>query len=340
VTLAAEERAGAVTAEAGPLLDVRGLSTSFFVRSGELRVLDGIDLQVAPGEVLGLVGETGSGKSVTAYSIIGLVKKPGRVVGGEIVLGGRDLRRLSEKKLEQEVRGREISMIFQSPREALNPVMTIGRQIEHVLRIKRGMGRDEAQAEAAALLRSVHISEPERRLRAHPHELSGGMAQRIMIALALSAQPRLLIADEPTTGLDVTTQYQIVLLLRELRERTGMSIILITHDLGLAAELCDRIAVLYSGRICELGPAEHLFRSPRHPYTSLLLESRPRLGMAGPIPTIPGAVADLHDPPPGCRFHPRCPNALTVCREQQPPLAWMEPGQNAACHNAMPARVG
>jgi peptide/nickel transport system ATP-binding protein len=338
VTAVAAREALRPEAAAGPLLDVRGLRTSFFIRSGELNVLDGIDVAIQPGEVLGLVGETGSGKSVTAYSIIRLVKRPGRVLGGEVFLGGRDLLRLPERTLEQEVRGREVSMIFQSPREALNPVMSVGRQLEHVLRVKRGMEKREADEAAVALLRSVHIAEPERRLRAHPHELSGGMAQRIMIALALSSEPRLLIADEPTTGLDVTTQYQIVLLLRELRERTGMSIMLITHDLALAAELCDRIAVLYAGRICEVGPVEHLFRSPRHPYTSLLLQSRPRLGMVGAIPTIPGSVADLHHPPPGCRFHPRCPNALAVCTEQQPPLVRMEPGQDVACHN--PVAVG
>jgi oligopeptide/dipeptide ABC transporter ATP-binding protein len=321
------------------LLELRGLKTSFFVRAGELRVLDGIDLEMQPGEILGLVGETGSGKSVTASSIIGLLKKPGKVVGGEVVLAGRDLLALPERTLASEVRGRQVSMIFQSPREALNPVMPVGRQIEHVLRLKRGMSKEEARAEAVSLLRRVHISEPERRLKAYPHELSGGMAQRIMIALALSAQPQLLIADEPTTGLDVTTQYQIVLLLRELRDTLGMAILLITHDLGLASELCDRIAVLYAGRFCEVGEAASVFRSPRHPYTSLLLQSRPKVGMSGSIPTIPGQVADLMRPPGGCRFHPRCPNALAVCVEEQPPLDPLEPGRIIACHNPMPARA-
>jgi peptide/nickel transport system ATP-binding protein len=320
------------------LLDVRGLSTSFFIRSGELRVVDGVDLEIDEGEVVGLVGETGSGKSVTAYSIIGLLKKPGRVVGGEVLWDGRDLRTLSEHTLEQNVRGKEISMIFQSPREALNPVIRVGRQITQVLEIKHGMSRQEARAEAVRLLASVHVSAPEQRLRAYPHELSGGLAQRIMIALALSARPRLLIADEPTTGLDVTTQYQIVQLLRELRERTGMAILLITHDLALTAELCDRLVVLYAGRVAEEGPLEHLVRSPRHPYTSALLQSRPRVGMGGDIPTIPGSVADLMRPPSGCRFHPRCPNALRVCAEVQPGLEQMVPGQRAACHNPVPVQ--
>jgi peptide/nickel transport system ATP-binding protein len=321
-----------------PLLEVRGLRTSFFVRAGELNVVDGLDLEIDAGEVVGIVGETGSGKSVTAYSIIGLLKSPGRVVVGEVLWDGRDLRKLSEKKLESEVRGREISMIFQSPRAALNPVLRVGDQIAQVLRIKRGMSKEQAHAEAVQLLKSVHIAEPERRLRAYPHELSGGMAQRIMIALALSAQPRLLIADEPTTGLDVTTQYQMVELLREVRERTGMAILLITHDLALAAEICDRVVVMYAGRLAEVGPVEHVFSAPRHPYTNALLQSRPHVGMTGDIPAIPGTVADLMRPPSGCRFHPRCPNAKEICAQRQPDLTNMVPGQRAACHNPVPVR--
>jgi oligopeptide/dipeptide ABC transporter ATP-binding protein len=315
------------------LLEVSDLRTSFFLRSGELRVLDGVSLEIERGEVLGLVGETGSGKSVTAYSIIGLLKQPGRVVGGEIRWDGRDLVDLSQSELEQEIRGKEIAMIFQNPREALNPVITVGRQLSQVLRIRRGMSKNQARQEAINIVKSVHISDPESRLGSYPHQLSGGMAQRIMISLALSCQPRLLIADEPTTGLDVTTQYQIVQLLRELRQRTGMAILLITHDLALAAQICDRVAVLYAGRIAEVGPTEHLFRSPRHPYTKALLASRPRLGLKGDIVTIPGGVANLMHPPGGCRFHPRCPNALSVCSVQQPALEPMEPGQRVACHN-------
>jgi oligopeptide/dipeptide ABC transporter ATP-binding protein len=321
------------------LLDVRGLRTSFFIRAGELRVVDGLDLTIDEGEVLGLVGETGSGKSVTAYSIIGLIKRPGRLVAGEVLWDGRDLRKMRERQLEQEIRGKQISMIFQSTREALNPVFRVGNQLTQVLEIKRGMNKERAHEEALELLRRVHISEPERRLRAYPHELSGGMAQRIMIAIALSAQPRLLIADEPTTALDVTTQYQIVQVLRELKEETGMSMLLITHDLALAAELCDRIAVLYAGRLCEVGPIANVFMSPRHPYTHALLQSRPRLGMTGEIPEIPGAVANLMSPPSGCRFHPRCPNATNRSREEQPELVEMEPGQLVACHNPMPVAL-
>jgi peptide/nickel transport system ATP-binding protein len=320
------------------LLEIRGLRTSFFIRSGELRVIDGLDFEIDEGEIVGLAGETGSGKSVTAASIIGLVRKPGRVVDGQVLWRGRDLRPLPEQTLEREIRGKEISMIFQNPREALNPVIRVGRQIMQVLELKRGMSEDEAYAEAVRLVENVHISDAEQRLRAYPHELSGGMAQRIMIALALSARPRLLIADEPTTGLDVTTQYQIVQLLRELRATTGMAILLITHDLALTAELCDRLAVLYAGRLAEVGPLEHLVRTPRHPYTNALLQSRPHLGMTGDIPAIPGTVADLMRPPSGCRFHPRCPNRLAVCSEVQPVLAYLPPGQQAACHNPVAVR--
>jgi len=224
-------------------------------------------------------------------------------------------------------------MIFQNPREALNPVITVGRQLTQVLEIRRGMSKREARLEAIKIVKSLHISDPESRLNSHPHQLSGGMAQRIMISLALSCEPRLLIADEPTTGLDVTTQYQIVQLLRELRDRTGMAILIITHDLALAAQMCDRVAVLYAGKIAEVGRTEYLFRSPRHPYTKALLASRPRLGLKGDIVTIPGNVANLMHPPGGCRFHPRCPNALSICSEFQPPLEQMEPGQLVACHN-------
>ena len=320
------------------LLEVRDLRTSFFIRSGELRVIDGVDLEINEGEIVGLVGETGSGKSVTASSIIGLIKKPGRIVGGQVLWRGRDLLTLAPQTLEREVRGKEISMIFQSPREALNPVIRVGRQITQVLELKRGMKKNEAHAEAVRLLESVHISDAEQRLRAYPHELSGGMAQRVMIALALSAHPRLLIADEPTTGLDVTTQYQIVQLLRELRATTGMAILLITHDLALTAELCDRLAVLYAGRMAEVGPLENLIRTPRHPYTNALLQSRPHVGMTGDIPAIPGTVADLMRPPNGCRFHPRCPNRIGVCSELQPQLTPLPPDQNAACHNPVVLR--
>jgi oligopeptide/dipeptide ABC transporter ATP-binding protein len=317
------------------MLQVRDLKASFFLRSGELRVLDGVSLSVREGESLGLVGETGSGKSMTAHSIIGLLRPPGRLVGGEILWSGRRLNGLPERRYA-EVRGKEIAMVFQNARAALNPLATVGTQIGNVLRTRRGMRPKEARIEAISLLASVHIADPERRLSSYPHELSGGMAQRVAIAIALACNPRLLIADEPTTGLDVTVQYQLVQILRELRERTRLSLLLITHDLSLAAELCDRTAVLYAGRVAEDGPIEHLFRSPRHPYAGALLASRPRLDLRGPIPAIPGQVADLARPPDGCRFHPRCSRALVVCESIQPPLVSMPPGQLVACHNPIP----
>jgi oligopeptide/dipeptide ABC transporter ATP-binding protein len=318
------------------LLELNGLQTSFFLRSGELRVLDGLSLAIGEQEALGLVGETGSGKSVTAYSIVNLLQRPGKVVGGEVLWEGVDLLQISERRL-REVRGREIAMIFQSPRKALNPVLSIGAQLTKVLRARMGLGKTAARDRAVELLRDVRVSDPERRLKSFPHELSGGMAQRVMIALALSCQPRLLIADEPTTGLDVTTQGQLIELLDDLRREHRMSILLITHDLALAAQLCDRIAILYAGRVAEIGPASAVFQAPRHPYTAGLLASRPRVGMTGDIPMIPGSVADLMRPPSGCRFHPRCSNATEICSAVQPELTGDAARRQIACHNPIRA---
>ena len=313
------------------LLAVEDLHVRFRTSRGPVHAVNGVSFSIEPGETLGLVGESGCGKSVTSLALLGILARNGKVTRGRALFEGRDLIGLSDSALRQ-IRGKEIAMIFQNPREALNPVITVGRQLTQVLRIRRGMSRHEARQETINIVKSVHISDPESRLGSYPHQLSGGMAQRIMISLALSCQPRLLIADEPTTGLDVTTQYQIVQLLRELRQRTGMAILLITHDLALAAQICDRVAVLYAGRIAEVGPTEHLFRSPRHPYTRALLASRPRLGLKGDIVTIAGNVANLMHPPGGCRFHPRCPNALSICSQQQPELEPMEPGQRVACY--------
>ncbi len=300
------------------LLEIRNLQTHFFTRRGVVKVLDGLNLTMKRGQIIGLVGETGAGKSVTGFSIMRLVRKPGRIVGGEILINGRDLLKLSDDGMRQ-VRGTEIAMIFQDPRAALNPVIQVGRLLEQVLYYRRNMDTQAARAAALDLMRVVHISDPEERLKAYPHQLSGGMCQRISIAMALACQPELLIADEPTTGLDVTIQRQIILLLKELRDRMGTAQIIITHDLGLAAELCDAIAVMYAGDIVEFAPVEELFNRPRHPYTIGLMRSRPLFGDRRLIPAIEGSVAEFIQPPSGCPFHPRCEFAFSLCSERKPP---------------------
>ncbi len=316
------------------LLELRGLKTYFKTPRGTVKVLDGLDLAVERGKVLGLVGESGSGKSVTAYSILRLVRTPGRVVGGEVLFEGRDLLALSEKEM-REVRGKEISMIFQDPRGFLDPVTRVGSLLGEIYRTHEHVGRREAKERARELLRTVGLPSPERVMRSYPHELSGGMAQRAMIALALACSPKLLIADEPTTALDVTIQIQIVRLLADLRERLGLTIVLITHNLSLVAEICDEIAVMYAGEIVELAPATEIFERPRHPYTVGLLKARPALVQAGDqLADIPGRVPDLLDLPPGCRFEPRCFLAQARCQEQAPELREIAPGRCSRCHFA------
>lgn len=316
-----------------PLLEVRDLQTWFTTARGVVRVLDGVSFSVQPGEILGLVGETGSGKSVTAASILRLVRPPGRIVGGQVLFAGRDLLRLSEAEM-RELRGRELAMVFQNPRAALNPLRRVGDVFAEVLHHRRGLAPAAAREEAARLLARVHVPDPERVLRAYPHQLSGGMCQRVMIAMAVGCRPRLLLADEPTSSLDVTTQAQIVDLLRELRGELGTAQILITHDLGLAAELCDRVAVMYSGRIVEVAPAEALFDAPRHPYTLGLMGSRPRLGEEprAVLRVIPGNVPDPAGRPPGCAFHPRCAWAVDRCRREVPSPEGAGPDHAVACH--------
>jgi oligopeptide/dipeptide ABC transporter ATP-binding protein len=315
-----------------PLLEVRDLKTYFFMRQGVAKVLDGLSFRVGKGEIVGLVGESGSGKSVTGFSIVRLLKNPGRIVAGEVIFEGRDLTKLSEVSI-QEIRGKQISMIFQNPRSSLNPVISVGEQIAQVLRYRRGMSKNEAWQAAIDLLRTVHIPEPERRMTAYPHQMSGGMAQRVMIAMAISCSPKLLIADEPTTGLDVTIEYQIIQLLKEMRDLTGTSVIVITHDLNMAAEVCDRIMVMYAGRIVEEAPVRDFFTTPRHPYTVGLLASRPSLAVDADIPTIPGNVPDLINRPAGCPFHPRCRWATEVCSVQDPAFREIASAHYAACHH-------
>ena len=290
----------------GPLLEVKGLRTSFHTSDGIVRAVDGIDFRVNRGEIMGLVGESGCGKSVTSLSILRLVAKPGRIEAGEVIFDGRNLLDLDGSEMRQ-IRGDRISMIFQQPQSSLNPVWDVGSQIAEVLEIHRNMRRKAARDRALELLRMVGIPDPQRRLTSYPHEMSGGMAQRVMIAMALACEPELLIADEPTTALDVTIQAQILDLIRGLREQTGTAVILITHDLGVVAEMCDRVAVMYAGEIVEQADTVTLFKDPRHPYTRGLINSIPVVGDTRPdLMVIPGNVPNLIDLPAGCRFAPRC----------------------------------
>ncbi|HEY6058737.1 MAG TPA: ABC transporter ATP-binding protein [Candidatus Limnocylindrales bacterium] len=289
-----------------PILEVQGLRTSFHTRDGIVRAVDGIDFRVERGEVMGLVGESGCGKSVTSLSIMRLVASPGRIESGKVLFDGRDLLTLSSEEMRR-IRGEQIAMIFQQPTSSLNPVWDVGRQIGEMLEIHRNMKRKAARARALELLRMVGIPDPARRLDAYAHELSGGMAQRVMIAMALACEPDLLIADEPTTALDVTIQAQILDLMRNLREETGTAIILITHDLGVVAEMCDRVAVMYAGEIVEQTDVRTLFAEPKHPYTRGLIGSIPVVGeIREELAVIPGNVPNLIDLPAGCRFAPRC----------------------------------
>ena len=319
----------------GPLLEVKGLRTSFYTRDGVIRAVDGIDFHVDRGEVLGLVGESGCGKSVTSLSVLRLIPKPGRIEAGEVLFEGNDLLKVDSDAMRK-IRGEQIAMIFQQPTSALNPVWDVGRQIAEVLEIHRNMKQKAARGRALEMLKMVGIPDPERRLRAFPHELSGGMAQRVMIAMALACEPDLLIADEPTTALDVTIQAQILDLMRHLREETGTAIILITHDLGVVAEMCDRVAVMYAGEIVEQTDVVSLFRNPRHPYTRGLIASVPVMGdVREALTVIPGNVPNLIDLPPACRFAPRCvarvEAGLQICTERHPALLPVDADHDTRC---------
>ena len=318
-----------------PLLEVRGLTTSFHTRDGVVRAVAGIDFHVDRGEIMGIVGESGSGKSVTSLSIMQLVARPGRIEAGEVMFDGQDLLKFRPEDMRK-VRGERISMIFQQPTSSLNPVWDVGRQIAEVLELHRGMKRGAARARAGELLKMVGIPDPQRRLKNFPHEMSGGMAQRVMIAMALACEPELLIADEPTTALDVTIQAQILDLMRNLREETGTAIILITHDLGVVAEMCDRVAVMYAGEIVEHADVTTLFRSPRHPYTRGLIGSLPVVGVErDELAVIQGNVPNLIDLPKGCRFAPRCasrvPEENSLALDVHPGLHPLGPGHEVRC---------
>jgi peptide/nickel transport system ATP-binding protein len=322
-----------------PLLEVADLKTWFFTRDGIVRAVDGVSFHVLPGETLAIVGESGCGKSVTALSVLRLIPSPpGRIVSGNIRFAGRDLLDLSEAQMRQ-VRGNEISMIFQEPMTSLNPVLTIGRQISETLTLHQGLGRAAALARAVDMLRLVHIPEAERRIAEYPHQLSGGMRQRVMIAMALACNPKLLIADEPTTALDVTIQAQILDLMRELKQKIDAAIVLITHDLGVVAEMAQRVVVMYAGKKAEEAPVGPLFRRPLHPYTKGLLNSVPRLGatLAGeraPLAEIPGTVPSLKETITGCPFEARCTFATELCRREMPQFEEKEPGHFAACFHS------
>jgi peptide/nickel transport system ATP-binding protein len=313
-----------------PLLEVRDLSTRFDVEGGEFRAVDGVSFTLESGRTLGIVGESGCGKSVTALSIMGLVPRPpGRIAGGEIRFEGTDLLELPAAAM-RELRGDRISMIFQEPMSSLNPAFTVGEQIVEGILCHRRIGREAAKAHAIEMLRRVRIPSPERRFDDYPHRLSGGMRQRAMIAMALACEPRLLIADEPTTALDVTIQAQILDLMRTLRAETGTAIILITHDLGVVAELADDVVVMYSGRIVERAPVDRLFAEPQHPYTIGLLGSIPKVNLAQDrLAAIEGQVPSIRVA--GCQFHPRCPFAEAQCRREEPALVRLANAHEAAC---------
>jgi len=313
------------------LLDVRGLSVRFSVEAGRVQAASDVSLMLRRGETLGLVGESGCGKSTVAFALMGLLPRNARVTAGEVRFEGRDLLTLKPLELQQ-LRGNRLSMIFQNPLTSLDPSFTIGSQIVDVLREHRGMTAAAARAAAINLLRQVGIPAPEERFHAYPHRLSGGQRQRVVIAIALACNPSLLIADEPTTALDVTIQAQILDLLRRLRAERQTAIILITHDLGVVAQMCARVAVMYAGRIVEDAPVGAIFGGPLHPYTAALLRSIPAPGTTrGALEVIEGTVPDLTNPPPGCPFAPRCPSRRPVCSERVPPLLEVSPGHRVAC---------
>lgn len=323
-----------MTEPGAPLLEVRGLKTWFHTFGGVVRAVDGVSFSLASGEILGLVGESGGGKSMVGFSIMGLIDPPGRIEAGEILFGGRDLARLPEAEL-QRVRGAEVAMIFQDPMTALNPLYTVGEQLEEMLVLHTSLGRAERRARCVEMLAQVGIPQPEQRLGSYPHQFSGGMRQRVVIAIAMIAGPKLLIADEPTTALDVTIQAQLLRLMKAQVAQRGASLILITHDLAAVSQMADRIVVLYCGRVVEIGAAAELIDRPRHPYTRGLLDSIPGSQPgARRLSQIPGAVPDIRKLPQGCSFAPRCPRAAQLCRAEAPALRPVDgpSGQMAACH--------
>ena len=314
------------------LVDIQHERLSFFTPVGEVKALNDVSIHLKEGEVLGIVGESGSGKSVTAYSLMGLTAHPGKIIGGQLRFNGHEIENMSEKEMRA-IRGKEVSIIFQDPMTSLNPVYTVGNQITEVIRLHTDKDKQQAYDRAKELLELVGINEPEKRLKQYPHELSGGMRQRIMIAIALACEPKLLIADEPTTALDVTIQAQILELMMELKDKLGMAIIMITHDLGVVAQMCDRIAVMYAGRIIEYGTTDDIFYRPHHMYTKGLIRSIPRLDTKDHERLVPieGTPVDLLNPPAGCPFAPRCEACMKICLREMPPVTQFDDVHYTQC---------
>ncbi|NLG92540.1 MAG: ABC transporter ATP-binding protein [Clostridiales bacterium] len=314
------------------LLDIENLQVSFFTPAGEVKAVSGVSYTLNHGEVLGIVGESGSGKSVSAYTLMGLIAHPGKIVGGTVDFNGHQVHKMTEKEFRK-MRGSEVSIIFQDPMTSLNPVFTIGSQLMEMLRLHTNKNKEERRARAIELLSLVGMNEPEKRLKQYPHEFSGGMRQRVMIAMALACEPKLLIADEPTTALDVTIQAQILELMVELKKKINMSIIMITHDLGVVSDVCDRIAVMYAGKIVEIGSTDDIFYNPKHCYTEGLLRSIPKLHEKGHERLVPieGVPVDLLSPPAGCPFASRCDKCMKICLRQMPEYTEISPGHNSAC---------
>jgi peptide/nickel transport system ATP-binding protein len=321
------------------ILKIEQLKTYFYTWAGIVKAVDGIDIDVNEGETLGLVGESGSGKSVTALSIINIVPSPGKIVEGRIIYKGENLLEKTENDIQQ-IRGKEIGYIFQDPATSLNPVYNIADQLTEVIKRHQNVTKKEALEKAIELLGLVEIPDPEIKIWNYPHQLSGGMKQRIAVARALSCQPSLLLADEPTTNLDVTIQAQILQLMKSLKNKLGMSMILITHDMGVVADVADRITVLYAGRVCETADTRTIFYNPRHPYTKALLTAVPSLALKKEkLEVIPGTIPNLIEPPAGCRFHPRCEYAKPECSKDMPPLEEIEPGHFVACVRALEIEI-
>ena len=314
------------------VLSIKDLHVSFPTPYGTNIAVDGVTLSVKKGEIFGIVGESGCGKSMTALSVMRLLSASGKITGGEIKIDGENVLALSEKQMQRRIRGKKVAMIFQEPMTSLNPLVTVGEQIAEALRTHKGMGRKEAKEEAVRFLKLAGIPEPEKRAGVYPHQMSGGMRQRVMIAIAMCCQPEILIADEPTTALDVTVQAQILNLMKALREETGTAIMLITHDLGVIADVCDRVAVMYCGCVVEEGTVEDVLRNPRHPYTKGLIDSVPRVDrMEKYLYNIPGTVPQLHQLPQGCRFADRCPRCTKACREKMPEVTMVDSDHSVRC---------